>query len=191
MAQRKKRDYKEDEIDLNAPSTKRTRYDYERDFYSLPQYNKPMNHHRYYLRSYEHRKPVDYCNFSQSSKVKSTQSKPTPQACAHITNQTSHPIVTRNAHSYSLNAALATRCSNSSTASGRRRLKQQALKKELVAEVSNAPLVNLRPRRKRKITQDEDVSACMSSGQGNVRSNSRTVFLIMCMQCAKMYSRRL
>ena len=161
MAQRKKRSYKEDETDSSAQTTKRTRYDYDRDFYSLPQFNKPMNHHRYYLRSYEHRKPVDYCNFSQSSKVSSTQTKHTTQACSHITNQTSYPVITRNAHSYSINAALATRCSNSSTASGRRRPKQQTLKKELVTEVSNAPLVNLRPRRKRKITQDEDVSSGM------------------------------
>ncbi len=158
MAERKRRDFKED--DSSAPSTKRTRYDYDRDFYSLPQYNKPIYHHRYDLRSIEHRKPVDYYS-SQSSEVKTKiTATTTKQMCTRSSTQSTHPLVTRNAHSYSINA-LATRCSNSSTASGQRR-KRPALKKEVGNAAPTTSLANLRPRRKRKITQDEDVSWLIS-----------------------------
>ncbi len=146
MSQRKRRNYEDEE--LSAPSTKRTRYEYDRDFYSLPQYSKPIYHHRYDLRSIEQRKPVGY--YSQSS-----QSVKTTQMCTRSSNQSTIPLVTRNAHSYSL-STIVPRCSNSSTASVQKG-KQQALKKKVEAPPSTS-LANLRPRRKRKITQDEDVS---------------------------------
>lgn len=157
MAQRKRRN-KGDAIDSSAPSTKRSRYNFDRDFYSLPQCNRPVYHPRYDLRAIEHRKPLE--NYTQSSQVttRSSKTKNPPKPCTHITHQPSHPLVTRNAHSYSINA-LKTRCSNSSTTSGQRG-KQQALMTEVGNEVASSSLVNLRPRRKRKITQEEleDVS---------------------------------
>ena len=139
MAQRRQRTKDED---IHAPSAKRARYDHERDFYSLPQYNKPSYHHRYELRS---TKPIDYC---QSSRVKSSSNaKPSTEI------PKPYQIVTRNAHSYSINA-LTTRCSNSSTASARNKV-------TMTTEIP--PSKQMRPRRKRKITQDEDFVSIFGS----------------------------
>lgn len=143
MPQPKRRKYNDEE--MNAPSTKRTRYEYDRDFYSLPEYSKPIYHHRYDLRSIEQRKPVGY--YSQSSQVKTTQ------MCTRSSNQSTIPLVTRNAHSYSI-STLVPRCSNSSTTSGQKG--KQATRKKAVEPPPSTSLVNLRPRRKRKITQDEE-----------------------------------
>ena len=153
---RRKRKFDEETVTSN---TKRPRYDYNRDFYSLPQYDKPIYQHKYDLRSFEHRKPVDYYSCSQSSHTQSTRTKPQSLVCTHITNQTLHPFVGRSAHSYSINA-LNTRFSNSSTGSGQK-CKQQTLRKDTLAtrKEPQPPIASVtRPRRKRKITQEEDVS---------------------------------
>lgn len=145
MSQRKRRSYKDEES--SAPSTKRARYEFDRDFYSLPQYSKPIYHHRYDLRSIEQRKPVGY--YSQSAQ--------TAKMCTRSSNQPSNPLLKRNAHSYSLSTLVA-RCSNSSTASVQRG--KVATRKKAVEAPPNTSLANLRPRRKRKITaqDEEDVS---------------------------------
>ncbi|XP_064382463.1 dual specificity protein kinase CLK2-like isoform X2 [Halichondria panicea] len=90
--------------------------------------------------------------------------------CTRSSTQSMLPLETRNAHSYSINA-LATRCSNSSTASGQRR------KRPAVGNAApSASLVNLRPRRKRKITQDEDSSiSATTNGSTSKRTKSRAL----------------
>jgi len=121
---------------------KKARYEHERDFYSLPQFTKPIYQHRYELRS---TKPIDY---SQSSRVRSSnQAKPVADI------RKPYQIVTRNAHSYSINA-LTARCSNSSTVSARN--KKQSLSSK-ATKIPPSKQAIMRPRRKRKITQDEDI----------------------------------
>lgn len=162
MSQRRKRKYDEESV---SSSTKRPRYDYNRDFYSLPQYDKPTYHHKYDLRSCEHRKPVDYYSYSQSSRSQATaRTKPEGRVCAHITSQNVHSYNGRNAHSYSINA-LNTRYSNSSASSSHKCKQQQVLRNDsklLTAKLDHLPPPSVtRPRRKRNITREEDVSHSM------------------------------
>lgn len=79
---------------------KRPRYDYlhERECVSLPQQEACC--HKYYLRPYEHCRPVEL------------------YGCRNPFDHDQPDLCRRNAHSYSLNGH---RCSNSSTASGRKR----------------------------------------------------------------------
>lgn len=100
-----------DENNVSYHATKRPRYDYmhKRDYVSLPQ--QEVFHHKYYLRPYEHRRPIEMYGCGGHNE----------------------PVCRRNAHSYSLNGH---RCSNSSTASSRKR-KLEGLKLHTGAGSSN------------------------------------------------------
>ena len=128
-----------DSAELKSPSlTKRPRYNppHERDFYSLPQAG-PAPTCKYYLRSFEHRKPVNY----YQSVLSNSNSSNTQLSAFNAAD-----ALKRNAHSYSING-LSGRCSTASTASGRirkldslnnstivtRKRRQQALAKEEVS----------------------------------------------------------
>ena len=133
-----------DSAELKSPSmtTKRARYNppHERDFYSLPQAG-PAPTCKYYLRSIEHRKPV---NYYQS--VLSNSNTANAPAVAYATAD----VLKRNAHSYSING-LSGRCSTTSTTSGRRR-KLEALRNECNSTVMT------RKRRKQQELPEQDVS---------------------------------
>ena len=129
-----------DSAELKSPSlTKRPRYNppHERDFYSLPQAG-PAPTCKYYLRSFEHRKPV---NYYQS--VLSNSNSGNTQLTAFETADT----LKRNAHSYSING-LSGRCSTTSNASGRRR-KLDSLRNEC-----NSTIVT-RKRRQQALAKEE------------------------------------
>ena len=132
--------------DYNAVnvSTKRPRYDLRtgqvRQCCSLPQYEKQQScqQHKYHLRPFDHRKPTNHYTSKQSTHIRA----PTK---AKGSIKKGDGDLKRNAHSYSINGIA--RCSNSSTASGRRRVLQalkkgsakggsQQLKEEVKKEVS-------------------------------------------------------
>ena len=131
-----------DSAELKSPSViKRARYNppHERDFYSLPQAG-PAPTCKYYLRSFEHRKPV---NYYQS--VLSNSNSGNTQLPYDVTD-----ALKRNAHSYSING-LSSRCSTASTTSGRRR------KLETLRNECNSTMVT-RKRRKQAQALEEEVS---------------------------------
>ena len=129
---RQRRDLEDPPLkDFNAIN-KRSRYDLRygqvRDCCSLPQYDKQPCQHKYHLRPFEHRKPVKYLAPTQS--INSISEVTTRGGiCANIPSSVviSSDDIKRNAHSYSINGRV-TRCSDSSTASGRQRV-IQSLKK--------------------------------------------------------------
>ena len=135
-----------DSAELKSPSMipKRARYDlpppHERDFYSLPQAG-PAPTCKYYLRSFEHRKPVNYHQSVLSNSI---------TANAPLMNHATSGSLKRNAHSYSING-LSGRCSTTSTASSRR-IKLEALRNEC-----NSTAVT-RKRRKQQGPPKQDVS---------------------------------
>jgi hypothetical protein len=92
-------------------AAKRARYDppLERNCFSVPQ-GEPPPGCKYYLRSFERKKPV---NYYQSVLTNSNNSNTTSLAAAV-------DALKRNAHSYSING-LSGRCSTASTASTRKR----------------------------------------------------------------------
>lgn len=124
--------------DHNAINAKQPRYDlrygYSRDCCSLPQYDKQPCHHKYHLRPFDHRKPLNYSG-SKLTMHNLPDTATRGGVCTNNQNSTIVPgrgnIIGRNAHSYSINGHLA-RCSNSSTASGRQRT-LQALQKSVTA----------------------------------------------------------
>jgi hypothetical protein len=115
--------------DYNAVgvSTKRPRYDLRtgqvRECCSLPQYDKPPCQHKYHLRPFEHRKPTNHIVSSRP-----VHNIAAPQTGRRTCVKKLTGDLKRNAHSYSINGHITTRCSNSSTASGRQRV-LEALKK--------------------------------------------------------------
>ena len=117
-----------DSAELKSPSvTKRARYNppHERDFYSLPgPQGEPQPTCKYYLRSFERKKPV---NYYQSVLTNSNNSN-TSLAAAAAAAYAAADALKRNAHSYSING-LSGRCSTTSTASGKRR-KLEALRND-------------------------------------------------------------
>lgn len=123
-------------------TAKRARYDppHGRDFYSLPQAEPPPTC-KYYLRSFERKKPV---NYYQSVLTNSNNSN-TSLASAAVAYAAADALK-RNAHSYSING-LSGRCSTTSTASTRRR-KLEALRNDC-----NAAMVMTRKRRKQQEQQ--------------------------------------
>lgn len=135
-----------DSAELESPSmtTKRARYDapppHERDFYSLPQAGSAPTC-KYYLRSFEHRKPVNYHQSVLSNSI---------TANAPPMNHAISDSLKRNAHSYSING-LSGRCSTTSNASSRR-VKLEALRNEC-----NSTVVT-RKRRKQQEPPKQDVS---------------------------------
>ena len=134
-----------DSAELKSPSvTKRARYNppLERDFYSLPQAG-PAPTCKYYLRSFEHRKPV---NYYQS--VLSNSNTGNAQPLVYATADT----LKRNAHSYSING-LTNRCSTTSTTSTRRR------KIETLRDECNSTM-QTRKRRKQAASK-QDVSCVL------------------------------
>ena len=133
-----------DSAELKSPSvTKRARYNppLERDFYSLPQAG-PAPTCKYYLRSFEHRKPVNYYQSVLSNSNTGNTQPPLTYAAADN--------LKRNAHSYSING-ISNRCSTTSTTSTRRR-KLEALRDECNSTVQT------RKRRKQAATSKQDVS---------------------------------
>ncbi len=122
--------------DYNANATKRPKYDLRcapvRDCCSLPQYDKQPCQHKYHLRPFDHRKPINYFGPKPSlSKVPDNPVTRSSGVCTKHRTIAEGVSIRRNAHSYSINGHMA-RCSNSSTASGRQRT-LQALKKETAA----------------------------------------------------------
>ena len=122
-------------------AAKRARYDppHGRDFYSLPQ-GEPPPTCKYYLRSFERKKPV---NYYQSVLTNSNNSNTSLAAAAYAAAD----ALKRNAHSYSING-LSGRCSTTSTASTRRR-KLEALRNDCSA------MVMTRKRRKQQEQLEE------------------------------------
>ena len=96
-------------------AAKRARYDppLERNCFSVPQ-GEPPPGCKYYLRSFERKKPVNY--YHQSVLTNSTNSNTTATSLAAAVD-----ALKRNAHSYSINGLSAGRCSTASTASTRKR----------------------------------------------------------------------
>ena len=118
MSRRQRREV--EDAPLKDMNCKRPHYDLRhnhiRQCCSLPQYDKRPCQHKYHLRPFEHRKPGKYFGIKQALSSYQVDGK---DVCAKIKRSTD--IGTRrNAHSYSINGHMA-RCSNSSTASGRRR----------------------------------------------------------------------
>lgn len=118
--------------DYNVNATKRPKYDLRcaptRDWCSLPQYDQQPCQHKYHLRPFDHRKPVNY--FGPKQSISKLPDKPVTRSggiCTKNRTIAEGVLIKRNAHSYSINGHIA-RCSNSSTASGRQRT-LQALKK--------------------------------------------------------------
>lgn len=93
-------------------TAKRARYDppLERNCFSMPQ-GEPPPGCKYYLRSFERKKPV---NYYQSVLTNSNSSNTTTSLAAAV------DALKRSAHSYSING-LSGRCSTASTASTRKR----------------------------------------------------------------------
>lgn len=120
----------------NSINTKRPRYDLRygqvRECCSLPQYDKQPCQHKYHLRSFEHRKPVNY--FGPKQSINNLSEIATRSGiCARSRGSAVLPNdIGRNAHSYSINGHIA-RCSNSSTTSGRQRNLQVSIKKGTAA----------------------------------------------------------
>lgn len=133
-----------DSAELKSPAvTKRARYNppHERDFYSLPQ-GGPAPTCKYYLRSSEHRKQL---NYHQS--VLSNSNTGNASSIAAAAAYAAAGALKRNAHSYSING-LSGRCSNTSTASGRRR-KLEALRNDC-----NATTVTRKRRKQAPVKPD-------------------------------------
>ena len=126
------------------PAAKRARYDppIERNCFSVPQ-GEPPHGCKYYLRSFERKKPVNY----YQSVLRNSNNSNTSLAAAV-------DALKRNAHSYSING-LSGRCSTASTASTRKR------KLETLRNDCNA-MVMTRQRRQRHEQQQappkQDVS---------------------------------
>lgn len=150
MSKRRRQDTENKKVE-DAASTKRTQYELQhgRDYFSLPQYDKPVCQHKYHLRSFEHRKPVNYYSITHSSlTANSFVSLPNRNHTA-ATNPNSVNDVRRNAHSYSINGHTK-RFSNSSSVSSRKR-KLEVLKNDTVAAV-------VKKRKQVSKEQQEDVS---------------------------------
>ena len=127
------------------------RYGQSRECCSLPQYDQQPCHHKYHLRPFDHRKPLNYKVHNLPDAISRGG------ICTNVQNSTLVPArggnIQRNAHSYSINGHLA-RCSNSSTTSGRQRTLQALQKstrprkkggnlplKEEVSLIINPPLL--------------------------------------------------
>ena len=139
---RQRRDTFEDSAlkDYNANATKRPKYDLRyapaRDYCSLPQYDKQPCQHKYHLRPFDHRKPLNYFGSKQSiPKLPDSAVTKGSGVCTKNRSIAESVSIRRNAHSYSINGHIA-RCSNSSTASGRQRT-LQALKKGTAATATS------------------------------------------------------
>lgn len=146
MSRKRQRRDLEDPALKDFNSIKRPRYDLRyaqaRDCCSLPQYDKQPCQHKYHLRPFEHRKPVNYLAPKQSAHNISQVA--TRGVCANIQGSSiiSSGDIQRNAHSYSINGYL-TRCSNSSTASGRQRTLQALKKDKTTKKVHNLKEVSV------------------------------------------------
>lgn len=169
MSKRKRTGAENKKIE-DVPSTKRTRYElqHERDYFSLPQYDKPACRHKYHLRSFEHRKPVNYYSYSSlaANAYVSLQNRNHPAA----TNPNAvADIARRNAHSYSINGHAKRFSSNSSSISSRKRT-LEALKKEPVPSVAK--------KRKQVAEQKEDVSSSLAviNGFASLCGKARFLF---------------
>lgn len=119
--------------DYNAldVAVKRPRYDLRtgqvRECCSLPQYDKQPCQHKYHLRPFDHRKPNNNHAISKESVRKLAATRAKGGVCTKLKSEIVKEDLKRNAHSYSINGHVS-RCSDSSTASGRQRV-LQALKK--------------------------------------------------------------
>ena len=155
MSKRRRQDAENKKAE-DTDSVKRTCYKMhdERDFISLPQYDKPVCQHKYHLRSFEHRKPVNYYSDTRSSLTANSTvvSLPNRNHTA-ATNPNSVNDIRRNAHSYSINGHTK-RYTNSSSVSTRKR-KLEAQKKETAA-------VAAKKRKQVPKEQKEDVSLLLA-----------------------------
>lgn len=137
-------------------ATKRSRRDpprqHERDFYSLPQSESEPTC-KYYLRSLERKKPV---NFYQSVLTNSNNSNTSLAMAA------SADALRRNAHSNSYTVKrLSGRCSTTSTASSRRR-KLESLRNDCNVMVMTRKRRKQQQEEQEKVLSKQDVSLAIS-----------------------------